>query len=183
MNTIVSVSTVTLEEVRPWVGRRLILKRSLENFSAGTQCIVMCSVDFGEGPLLWVKAEDEALTDVGQFELAMVREIFDVAPDGLDERGRAAAQASIRAMPAHGEDGENSARPFSLGRRLAEAVAGALRRVAGFGREFARSVAAAREAARLIDRYWHLSDRELAARGLTRSDVSNLIRDRLIRSG
>lgn len=51
---------------RAWTGRRLLLSKPWLDFEAGTPCRVMCVVDFGDGPLFWIKTDDSAQRDVDQ---------------------------------------------------------------------------------------------------------------------
>lgn len=155
----------TLEDVRPWIGRRLALKKPLGEFGPGASCIIMCAVDFGEGLLLWVKTEDTALRDVGQFELTAISEYF------------------IPSRMTATESPTGSPRPISAAVHGVKArVAGALRRIPEFCGELARSFESAREAAYVAERYLSLSDDLLAARGRNRIGVSKQIRDILCRN-
>ena len=77
-----------LEEARAWIGRRLVLRRPLLGFAAGTRCAVMCVVDFGDGLLLWVRTDDRRLEDVDQLALEDLEEHFNVLPV---ENGRASS--------------------------------------------------------------------------------------------
>lgn len=51
---------------RVWIGRRLVLKERWLDVEAGTPCIVMCLVDFGDGLLFWIRTDDDAPRDVDQ---------------------------------------------------------------------------------------------------------------------
>ena len=69
-------NTVSLDEAKTWIGRRLTLRKPLLGFQPGTRCIVMCVVDFGDGILLWIKTDDVSANDVEQMELPLVSEYF-----------------------------------------------------------------------------------------------------------
>jgi len=69
-------NAVSLHEAKKWIGRRLVLRKSLLGFQPGTLCIVMCVVDFGDGILLWIKTDDVSANDVEQMELKLVAEYF-----------------------------------------------------------------------------------------------------------
>lgn len=51
---------------RAWIGRRLVLKERWLDVEAGTPCMVMCLVDYGDGLLFWIRTDDEAPRDVDQ---------------------------------------------------------------------------------------------------------------------
>lgn len=68
--------TNTYDEAQSWIGRRLILRRPLLEHMPGTPCIVMCVVDFGDGPLLWIVTDDKQAIEVDQFELSRVSYYF-----------------------------------------------------------------------------------------------------------
>ena len=69
-------NTVSFEEARKWIGRRLILKKPLLEFLPDTLCVVMCVVDFGDGPLLWIVTDDKLSIDVDQLELSTISDYF-----------------------------------------------------------------------------------------------------------
>lgn len=68
--------TVAYEDARHWIGHRLILRKPLLEFEPGTLCIVMCVVDFGDGPLLWIVTDDKQHIEVDQLELSCVSNYF-----------------------------------------------------------------------------------------------------------
>lgn len=67
---------VSLEDAKRWIGRRLVLRKPLLGFAAGTPCVVMCIVDFGDGPLLWITTDDERCADIDQIGLRDLQEHF-----------------------------------------------------------------------------------------------------------
>lgn len=67
---------VTYEKARLWIGRRLILRKPLLSYAPGMPCVVMCVVDFGDGPLLWIVSDDNQAVEVVQLELSSVSEYF-----------------------------------------------------------------------------------------------------------
>jgi len=71
-----SVYAVTHEEARIWIGCQLILKKSLLGYEPGMVCTVMCVVDFGDGPLLWIVTDDKQSTEVDQIEVSCVADYF-----------------------------------------------------------------------------------------------------------
>lgn len=86
VGSITRVDKVSLEEARSWIGRRLVLQKSLLGFEAGTLCIVMCTVDFGDGLLLWIVTDDKQYLDVDQFDLPAISEYFELLQtDYLDQ--------------------------------------------------------------------------------------------------
>ena len=79
------VSTVSIDEARTWIGRRLVLRKTLLGFEPGTHGIVMCVVDFGDGLLLWIVTDDNRLIDIEQIALPLVSEYFRlIPPETLD---------------------------------------------------------------------------------------------------
>ena len=75
-NAIRQVNTVAYEEARLWIGRRLILRKPLLGFEPGKRCMVMCVVDFGDEPLLWIVTDDKQQIEVDQLELSCVSDYF-----------------------------------------------------------------------------------------------------------
>ncbi len=69
-------NNVAYEEAHRWIGCRLILHKALLTFKPGTRCVVMCVVDFGDGPLLWVVTDDEQQNEVDQLELSCISDYF-----------------------------------------------------------------------------------------------------------
>lgn len=69
-------NTVTYEAARFWIGRRLVLRKPLLEFEPGVLCVVMCVVDFGDGPLLWIVTGDKQHIEVDQLELSCVSDYF-----------------------------------------------------------------------------------------------------------
>jgi hypothetical protein len=72
--------TASLEEARCWIGRNLILRKPLLGFDAGTRCVVMCLVDFGDGWLLWVTTDDKHAVDIDQVSWQELQEYFRLLP-------------------------------------------------------------------------------------------------------
>ncbi len=75
-NTIRRANTVAYEEARLWIGRRLILRKPLLGFEPGKRCVVMCVVDFGDEPLLWIVTDDKHQIEVDQLELSCISDYF-----------------------------------------------------------------------------------------------------------
>jgi hypothetical protein len=72
--------TLGIEEARRWIGRSLVLCKPLLGFDAGTRCVVMCLVDFGDGLLLWVTTDDKYAVDIDQVSLQDLQEYFRLVP-------------------------------------------------------------------------------------------------------
>ena len=72
--------SVSIEEARRWIGRRLVLRKPLLGFDAGTRCVVMCLVDFGDGLLLWVTTDDKHAADIDQISWQDLQEYFRWVP-------------------------------------------------------------------------------------------------------
>jgi len=82
-------NTVAYQDARDWIDRRLILRKPLLDFEPGMECVVMCVVDFGEGPLLWIMTDDKYHTEVGQLELSCVSDYFQQQQtETLNQTGR-----------------------------------------------------------------------------------------------
>lgn len=72
--------SLTIDEARRWVGRSLVLCKPLLGFDAGTRCVVMCLVDFGDGLLLWVTTDDKYAVDIDQVSWQDLQEYFRLVP-------------------------------------------------------------------------------------------------------
>lgn len=164
MNTTLSRSPECVQDARGWIGRRLVLRQRLGGFEAGTPCVVMCAVDFGEGLLLWVKTRSGTLEDVGQFSPRDIKKRFHIHPPRLSESDQ-------------DQPGPQGLLRNGLVRRLTARVSRAAKSIAKFGVEFGRSFRAAQHASQVTERYLRMSDDELAARGMTRQDVSSRVFD------
>lgn len=87
-NTTFNSSIRNLDDAREWIGRRLTLRKNLLAFKPGRRCIVMCVVDFGDGPLLWIVTDDKHAIEVDQMELSCVANYFNLLqPDDLNQAG------------------------------------------------------------------------------------------------
>ena len=84
------------------IGRRLVLRRALRDYPAGTPCVVMCVVDFGDGPLVWVATDDVRVEDVDQFSVEELTQVFQLT-GGVNASGTIARPVESFAR--------NSARP------------------------------------------------------------------------
>jgi len=78
---------------RRWTGRRVVLRERWRDIEAGTPCRVMCVVDFGDGPLFWIKTDDSAQRDVDQVTRRELEIHFHVpgngaAPEPRSKRAR-----------------------------------------------------------------------------------------------
>ena len=71
-----------LAQARRWIGQRLELREPFNGFPAGTRCVVMCVVDFGDGLLLWVITDDPRLEEVDQVSLDEVSTRFHLRSGG-----------------------------------------------------------------------------------------------------
>ena len=78
-----ALEPMSLEAARRWIGRRLVLVKPLLGFEAGTPCVVMCVVDFGDGLLLWVSTDDKRSLDVDQVSWKELEEYFEPLPAGV----------------------------------------------------------------------------------------------------
>ncbi len=76
VNAPLTVITVTYEDARLWIGRRLVLRKPLLGFKPGMPCVVMCVVDFGDGPLLWIVTDDNQQVEVDQMEVSCISDYF-----------------------------------------------------------------------------------------------------------
>lgn len=68
---------------RAWIGRRLVLKERWLDVEAGTPCVVMSLVDFGDGLLFWITTDDDAPRDVDQVTRRELETYFSIG--GLPE--------------------------------------------------------------------------------------------------
>ena len=91
-----ALEPMSLEAARRWIGRRLVLVKPLLGFEAGTPCVVMCVVDFGDGLLLWVSTDDKRSLDVDQVSWKELEEYFEPLPAGAapDSAGSRAGERS-----------------------------------------------------------------------------------------
>lgn len=152
-----TASSLSLEEARAWIGRRLVLRKPRLHFEPGTRCVVMCVVDFGDGLLLSVTTDGARAEEVDQLTVNELTAFFEVAPRAIDTGATQEADPPHRVGYARG------------------IVAGARR----FGRgcaALARSLSRALEAKHAAERYFAMSDRQLAAHGLTRTDIPARLR-------
>lgn len=78
-------SSLTLDQARAWIGRRLVLRRSLFGLAPGTPCRVACVVDFGDEFLLWVETDDDGAREVDQLSLRDLLDLFDPLPAETDD--------------------------------------------------------------------------------------------------
>ena len=75
----------TLRRAKALIGRRIILRRLLSDYVPGTPCLIMCVVDFGDGPLLWVTTDDARVDDVDQFTADELSDYFEFVADTTSE--------------------------------------------------------------------------------------------------
>lgn len=75
------VHDIEWRHARTWIGRRLQLRKPWLSFDTGTSCRVMCIVDFGDGPLFWIKTDNSDALDVDQFSRRELESHFTVVTD------------------------------------------------------------------------------------------------------
>ena len=76
--TSIQLDTVSIEAARTWIGCSLTLKKPLLGFEAGTRCVVMCVVDFGDGFLLWICTNERHSRDIDQLDISEITDYFTV---------------------------------------------------------------------------------------------------------
>jgi len=84
---------------RLWTGRRLLLRKPWLDIPSGTPCRVLCVVDFGDGPLFWIRTDDGAQRDVDQVTRRELETHF-CLPDSARPPSRAQAAPASRAAGA-----------------------------------------------------------------------------------
>lgn len=77
------VHDIEWRHARTWIGRRLQLRKPWLDFEAGTPCRVMCVVDFGDGPLFWIKTDNARQQDVDQITRSELETHFQVLTDSV----------------------------------------------------------------------------------------------------